>query len=596
MRRLLPALAVAFAFLGPVRPLAAGSWWRLPIWGGDIRSIATDPFDAQIVYCGTARGNVYLSRDGGLSWAPARGGAMFPGYVVSALVADPEVPGRLWGAFAGEYQGAIVAVSQDRGENWTVLARWVHAVAARALALAPGKPGEIAIGGDDGVRLSHDGGRTWIGSGTSEPGLRLVESLAFDPSDSETLYAGTYRQAFRTEDGGRTWSRIADGMVLDATVYSWAFSRNDPRDVWVSTCGWVYHSEDGGGHWIRATEGFTNRRTHAILRDPGNPSILYAGTVGGLHRSEDGGRTWRRITRDSLVVRVLAADARTGRLFVGTEGEGLYVSDDEGTTLTPASAGIAEARVSGLTLDPGEPDRVFFYRSYAGDQSGVWAAEGDEVQRLSRQPLAGSFSLAAFRVEGRTILLLSSPSELRVSTDLGASFHAAARPPQGSLIAVFGTPLPVPMAVTDRGVFTSRDGERWERIDSPAGRLSEARIASDGSGSPALEVDTASGRFRLERGRWIEVPRALLGGGIFLKPSRTEQHPLDFFQATERGGLLKVEDPRGRYELTLPREGIRISGTVQAGNGWIYLATMSDGLYLFKPDRADLNAVERAGG
>ena len=83
-----------------------------------------------------------------------------------------------------------------------------------------------------------------------------------------TLYAGTWRQAFRTRDGGQSWSRIAEGMVLDASVYAWDFASSDPKDIWVSTCGWVYRTQDGGNRWTRFKTGFTNRRSHNVRRDP----------------------------------------------------------------------------------------------------------------------------------------------------------------------------------------------------------------------------------------------------------------------------------------------------------------------------------------
>ena len=144
------------------------------------------------------------------------------------------------------------------------------------------------------------------GGGT--PGLGQVESLAFDPTDPKILYAGTWRQAFRTKDGGATWARIAEGMVLDATVYAWDFDGGNSKDIWVSTCGWVYRTKDGGDRWTRFKTGFTNRRSHAVRRDPTRPGFVYAATVGGLHRSTDGGETWTRLSRESLVVTALELD------------------------------------------------------------------------------------------------------------------------------------------------------------------------------------------------------------------------------------------------------------------------------------------------
>jgi hypothetical protein len=124
-------------FLAAAPGVRAASWWRLPVWGAEIRVFAIDPFQRQVIYCGTSRGNFYGSTDAGASWTPLRQGAAFPGYVATGLVADPDVRGRLWASLAGQYQGGLVARSDDGGENWTVLARWKVSVATRALAVGP---------------------------------------------------------------------------------------------------------------------------------------------------------------------------------------------------------------------------------------------------------------------------------------------------------------------------------------------------------------------------------------------------------------------------------------------------------------------------
>jgi photosystem II stability/assembly factor-like uncharacterized protein len=111
--------------------------------------------------------------------------------------------------------------SDDRGASWSPIFKSSKSVETRALAIAPGQPRLLATGGDGGVRLSADGGKTWVPTGHGVAGLQQVESLSFDPTDRGTLYAGTWRQAFRTKDGGASWARIAQGMVLDATIYTW---------------------------------------------------------------------------------------------------------------------------------------------------------------------------------------------------------------------------------------------------------------------------------------------------------------------------------------------------------------------------------------
>src|SRR5947207_6072577 len=175
-------------------------------------------------------------------------------------------------------------------------------------------------------------------------------------------------------------------------------------------------TQDGGDRWTRFKNGFTNRRSHNVGRDPNRPDVVYAGTVGGLHRSTDGGETWSRISRETLVVTALEVDHRSGRLYVGTEGEGVFYSDDAGVTLVPGSVGLAEGRVSDLVTDPNDPSRVFFFRAYAGQESGGWEAHGMRVRRRWLDPRPPAASRAVFRgPEGSAVLLLSSFNGLRVS-------------------------------------------------------------------------------------------------------------------------------------------------------------------------------------
>ena len=586
----LPGVAAAILlFLLPAL-CAAATWWRLPVWGAEVRVLTADPFEAGSVYCGTSRGNFYGSTDGGASWKPLRSGPAFPGYVVSGLIADPDTPGRLWASLEGQYAGGLVVRSDDRGSNWTILAIWKNVVATRALALAPARePGAaaplLAVGGDDGVRLSRDGGRTWTRTGDTTEGLYQVESLAFDPADSRTLYAGTWRQAFRTRDGGATWARIAEGMVLDATVYAWDFDAKDTKDAWVSTCGWVYRTKDGGDRWTRFKNGFTNRRSHAVRRDPTRPGIVYAATVGGLHRSTDDGETWTRVSRESLVVTSLEIDRRTGRLYVGTEGEGVFFSDDGGTTLSRGASGLAEGRVADLVPDPNDPNRVFFFRAYGGDESGVWEAEGTRVRRVSRDALPPAASLAAFRdAAGKTVLLLSSSAGVRVSRDGGEHWPAPASSPPGTPLALFGAPFDAPVLVTSAGAFRAADGGRSfaPLAGAPSAPLG-AELLTDPAGGPLLEVRTAEGLFRWNGQAWSVRKQGILKGGMFLQQATGASPAVPYSSLEEKDGTLVWEEGGKRLAVTSPRPGLALATAAVAPGGRLYVGTTGDGLFLFEP-------------
>ena len=566
-------------------PCSAATWWRLPVWGAEVRVFAVDPFWPGAVFCGTSRGNFYGSTDGGQSWMSLRPGSAFPGYVATGLVADPNTEGRLWASLAGQYGGGLVVESDDRGAHWTVLARWTKSVATRSLAVFPGPTPRLAVGGDDGVFVSRDGGQSWVRTGAETPGLLRVESLAFDPSDPKTLFAGTWRQAFRTRDGGVSWSRIAEGMVLDATVYAWDLDRSDPRNIWISTCGWVYRTLDGGERWTRFQSGFTNRRSQAIRRDPTRPGVIYAGTVGGLHRSTDGGLNWNRISRESLVVSALDVDGSTGRLYVGSEGEGVFYSDDGGATLTRGSVGLAEGRVSELVSDPNDPGRVYFFRAYGGEESGVWEAEGLQVRRVSLDPLPPAASLAAFRDEkGQTVLLLSSSSGVRVSRDRGERWSVPERPPAGVPIALFGAPFSRPVLVTSAGVFQTAEGGR-SFVPVPGGPEApvSAELMLDAGGGPLLEVQTPGELLRWNGRGWSSRRRGILKRGLFLEETGGGSPVESYTSLQEVNGKLVWEEGKRRLALTSPRPGLAVSSAAAAPGGRIYLGTTGDGLFLFEP-------------
>ena len=59
--------------------------------GQDVRCLAADPLDPQVVYAGTQGSGLFRSRDRGQSWEPAG----LEGQVVKALAASPHQQGLL---------------------------------------------------------------------------------------------------------------------------------------------------------------------------------------------------------------------------------------------------------------------------------------------------------------------------------------------------------------------------------------------------------------------------------------------------------------------------------------------------------------------
>src|SRR5260370_38443329 len=138
---LLPGLALCV--LAP-RPVAGASWSPAGPWGGDVRCLAADSRNPQIVYLGTSSGLLYRSDDGGRQWR--RGTPGFPARGMSLDDLAVDAAGTLYvGYWEVHGAGGGGARSPDGGVTFELLAG-VPRQPGEALAVAPPAPGSLAVG------------------------------------------------------------------------------------------------------------------------------------------------------------------------------------------------------------------------------------------------------------------------------------------------------------------------------------------------------------------------------------------------------------------------------------------------------------------
>ena len=383
--------APAPALESPAAAPADPAWRPAPIYGADIRSLAIDPRDPDTVLAGTSAGQVYRSNDGGATWSDAGAALPLPGWVVGTLAFDPNRPGRVWAALWGIFGGGFVVHSDDLGRTW----QHPHPVREEeqvyTLAPVPGAPGRLFAATRKGVYRSVDDGASWLLVTAAYPEIVNVSSLWIDPLAPDTVLAGTWRRAYRTDDGGTTWRGIFTGMLEDSEVFTLQAVPWNRGELWASTCGWVYQTLDLGGKWQRFKNGLAERRTpsFAVLAQ----GRLLAGTVAGLYSSDDSGSSWQRRTGPELSVLAVAQHAaRPERVLLGTEGSGVWRSDDGGTTFRPTAAGMHNLRVMALAR---EGQRVLAAVNHAGPASGIYTSEdGGQTFTIVPAPVPTVLALA----------------------------------------------------------------------------------------------------------------------------------------------------------------------------------------------------------
>jgi hypothetical protein len=183
--------------------------WHTP-WGdpADTRSISVGPEGA--LYVNVHVGGVVRSADGGRSWRPT----LDIEHDVHQVLADPEVPGRVFAAAA-----VGLVVSEDRGERWQVETEGLHAHYARAVAASQTM---VLMSVSTGPRGRRAGlyRRPRAGGGGFEPCREGLPASFGDNIDTHCLATAGRVAAFGTEDGqvfaspdeGRSWQLLAKGL------------------------------------------------------------------------------------------------------------------------------------------------------------------------------------------------------------------------------------------------------------------------------------------------------------------------------------------------------------------------------------------------
>ena len=334
--------------------LAAGPWQVLGPDGGDARSLAYDAHNPDHILLGTSTGQMFSSDDGGRNWSRlARLGG--DDYVLDHISIDPQDSNRIYvsaWSVSSQQIGEIFR-TRDGGRNWETLPA-MHGKSIRALALYKGNSNVLVAGALDGVYRSNNGGDTWERlSPAHSADIKNIESIAVDPKDPNTVYAGTWHLAWKTSDAGANWQHINKGMIDDSDVFSVIVDHENPSVVFASACSGIYKSETAGNLFTKI-QGipFSARRTRVLKQDPTNENIVYAGTTEGLWKTTDLGKGWKRVSNPDVVVNDVMIDPRDSkRVLLATDRSGVMASTAGASTWTTSNHGYAHRYVYAILAD-----------------------------------------------------------------------------------------------------------------------------------------------------------------------------------------------------------------------------------------------------
>lgn len=604
-------LGIAAVSLFLCLPVQAQTWRPIGPSGGDVRSLTAAPDDARILFLGTPDGHVFGSRDGGEHWALLGRAGTGQDDVVMALVVDSRNHDTVYaGTWTLGPHGGAVYRSTDGGHNWQAMG--LQGETVRALAQSQTDPNLFIAGTITGVYRSHDSGRTWQRiSPQNHEDLRNFDSVAIDPQDANVIYAGTYHLAWKTVDGGQSWQPIHAGMHDDSDVMSLGVDSKNPAHIVASACSGAYQSLNGGAMWQKFKGiGPHAYRTQLIRLDPQNSQEVYAGTTSGLWRTLDGGATWKLLTPNTWSIAALVIDPKnTNRLVIGTDRNGVEISEDGGKTYHAANEGFNHRQIVDMAVDPAHPERALVVLTNAvdavlatrdGGHSWATLGPGFDAVKLRHVYAASDAWLATLSSGGflrydeakhawTPVVVAVAPTapaataSPRKGSQTGASAKTKAASPRAA------KPAPVRnlvvsdlafdrnewLAATDEGLLSSRDrGVTWKLAPSTAKQaIGAVRFSPEGD---AIWIVSAAGfgASHDDGKTWTSSPMP------FSSQGRMRMHtaaPGTILVASEHGLFLSSDAGANWREANLPDLAIRDAAI--AGDS-ILVSTEHAGLFL----------------
>jgi hypothetical protein len=243
-------------------------------YGCDIEIAKSNP--NYIYLCGydytnsTSSARVYVSKNGGTSWASVGNSAAFASGFPScySVLIDPRDPKKAW---VGHYAG--IARTTNAGGSWKAQ-QSSQIVYVMAIAADSSNPNILYAGGKYNNVFSSlkstDGGVTWkaYSDGLYGESRRILAAGA-------KVHQATQAGIFLSKNGGSTWKPSHTG-IRAANIGAFAVAPSSPNTIYTGIYGYaMFKTTNGGAVWTPCSEFTGSNLVASILIDPSNPNSIY---------------------------------------------------------------------------------------------------------------------------------------------------------------------------------------------------------------------------------------------------------------------------------------------------------------------------------
>lgn len=293
--------------------------------GGDGFESQVDPNNPNIVYAqsqygGLVRYDKVTGEETGIQPHERKNEDGYRWNWDAPLVVSSHVSGRIY------FAANKVFVSDDRGNNWTVISDDLTRQIDRNKLKVMGRVWSI-----DAVAKNQS---------TSIYGN--IVALAESPVTANLLYVGTDDGLIQvTSDRGKTWHKVDHiAGAPDTSFVNMIIASSHDENVAYACFNhhkygdfkpYIFVSKDKGMSWTSISSNLPARGSvYSIAEDNIDPALLFVGTEFGVYYTNSGGKSWKKLSSGlpTISVKDMAIQTRENDLVLATFGRGMYVLDD----------------------------------------------------------------------------------------------------------------------------------------------------------------------------------------------------------------------------------------------------------------------------
>lgn len=231
--------------------------------------------------------------------------------------------------------------------------------------------GFMFSGTDNGLFITSDSGKSWqpFNNGLQDPSVLSLASDQFG-----RLYAGTTTGLYRAVNATASWGRqtLTTGSV-------WEIFEHSTGIMFVGSITGLLRSDEQGRNWAAVDSGIGDASVLSFC-EAANGRLFVGTNRDGVFTSADLGETWQQTSLQTQVVFALDCDT-TGAIYAGTLGGGLYKSTDLGISWQQFDDPRLPTTVYDIKV---LPDNSIFL---ATDGSGIWKSSDGENWLLASDSL-----------------------------------------------------------------------------------------------------------------------------------------------------------------------------------------------------------------